>query len=906
MMTSNLNLRSTPQRRASVARGSSVEPAPPQNPQHNLLQQQDFTPRRSSRLAVRTQIIPSTTSNNIAKAFNDFVEKKSPLVAYRDETSNEGDLGRRYSSPAPRKSSLVQSKPRPKTDVFSPQPRKVSFDASIADSGDEDEEEFNDENIAPSVNKLQNMPRSSPFKALQTMFSLGQPSPTTGLRHKEVEEDDEEEDQDFEDEEQSAEEEEEEEMEAAIYGVGQQRVGTTFGQLSDSELQQLPMEVIDDEEEVTEPSSFLVRLVDSIKSTRIFQLLRPFIAALGATMATLAWIAFGSITVIGNGLIVWPLRMVFSLAFNLLSSMFSVVGQIFRRRLLVYVGLVGLIAYIGFSRPHHLSGAATSAIHQWNWEWLRVPDLSAIRTPTPLVADMIERISSMLPNSSQPSNEEPVPLPQRSDEEPVPISAPEEVVTLDSSYRAEIADRLSQIEASVAHLLSGNPQLQNNIKELYDMLNAAHTEVKVVSEAVAQGQVDTAALKARVDTLVIQDVDSNSIQPAPQLIKVLEEHFPAKLNMADAIKVVRADIKAEITETRKVHDDAHHVMETELQSLKQSVEEGNQKLRIELTDEVVPKQIETALSQQRLQIEVIKEEVKQSVVAELEAWLPPPTPESRDEESEAPAPPPTPEVDLDKINNIVESTVYKYYSADVLAKPDYALESAGARVLPAFTSPTYAAPSQGNSVVLSMRKIFGLSLGNRVKPPQTVLRPNMHTGECWAMEGASGHLGIRLATSIIPTAFTIEHIPQEVALDVDHGLPSAPRDIEIWAIFSVPLFKDLNLDEDIVREFPLQKSTQSNQASSTSPATDSSRGTAAKKPMRSLAVPPGVLLATHRYDPFPDSMRSIQTFPVREEVLKRLEGLGLRVRDVLVRVKNNHGNPGWTCLYRVRAHGYEL
>ena len=53
----------------------------------------------------------------------------------------------------------------------------------------------------------------------------------------------------------------------------------------------------------------------------------------------------------------------------------------------------------------------------------------------------------------------------------------------------------------------------------------------------------------------------------------------------------------------------------------------------------------------------------------------------------------------------------------------------------------------------------------------------MHPGQCWAFKGTEGYLVIQLSGWIIPTAFTMEHIPK--ALSADGKIDSAPKDFTV-------------------------------------------------------------------------------------------------------------------------------
>ncbi|KAI8326279.1 hypothetical protein GQ54DRAFT_253252 [Martensiomyces pterosporus] len=111
------------------------------------------------------------------------------------------------------------------------------------------------------------------------------------------------------------------------------------------------------------------------------------------------------------------------------------------------------------------------------------------------------------------------------------------------------------------------------------------------------------------------------------------------------------------------------------------------------------------------------------------------------------------------------------YASDRLGKTDFALFSAGARVIPGLTSPTFEPPVRGLAQKL-WRKLGMISS----HPPAAILDPNTHVGECWPMRGSSGQVAIHLAQPVDVTEFGVEHVAKSVAID----WRSAPRQIEVW------------------------------------------------------------------------------------------------------------------------------
>ncbi|XP_076074097.1 uncharacterized protein LOC143045464 isoform X1 [Mytilus galloprovincialis] len=124
------------------------------------------------------------------------------------------------------------------------------------------------------------------------------------------------------------------------------------------------------------------------------------------------------------------------------------------------------------------------------------------------------------------------------------------------------------------------------------------------------------------------------------------------------------------------------------------------------------------------------------------------------------------------VQRIVEAALLKY-SADKLALPDFALESAGGSVVSTRCSHTYHRKTAQYS-------ILGIPLWYVSNSPRTVIQPEIYPGSCWAFQGAQGYLVIELSTVINPTAFTLEHIPKSVT--PDGKITSAPKDFHVLGL----------------------------------------------------------------------------------------------------------------------------
>ncbi|KAI0684238.1 UNC-like C-terminal-domain-containing protein, partial [Cerioporus squamosus] len=192
----------------------------------------------------------------------------------------------------------------------------------------------------------------------------------------------------------------------------------------------------------------------------------------------------------------------------------------------------------------------------------------------------------------------------------------------------------------------------------------------------------------------------------------------------------------------------------------------------------------------------------------------------------------------------LERDIQLFRHLDVVGEPDYALWSAGGRIVRQLTSETYIPDlawwmRPWNSQIIVPR------------PPEVALAPDIQAGSCWPMRKNHGSLGVRLAEEIVPHAITIDHLAMQLSFRND----TAPRGIEIWGL--------------------------------------QARGRAQK----TGTLPDFVLLGHLTYDihaPLP-----VQTFNLSREVTE----LHLGMETLLFILEDNWGNDAYTCIYRVRVHG---
>ncbi|XP_064635667.1 SUN domain-containing protein 1-like [Lineus longissimus] len=175
------------------------------------------------------------------------------------------------------------------------------------------------------------------------------------------------------------------------------------------------------------------------------------------------------------------------------------------------------------------------------------------------------------------------------------------------------------------------------------------------------------------------------------------------------------------------------------------------------------------------------------------------------------------------------------FMADKTGMVDYALESAGGCVVSTRCSEDYKTGT-------AQYQIFGIPIYYGSNSPRSVIQPEVHPGNCWAFKGHNGYLVIQLSQTIIPTSFSLEHIPK--ALSPTGHIDSAPKDFSVWGLKS---------------EHDLE----------------------------------GQELGNFTYN---DDGPPIQFFSIEPRNIKPTPIIELKIHS-------NHGNKDYTCLYRFRVHG---
>ncbi|XP_047418852.1 SUN domain-containing protein 3 [Sciurus carolinensis] len=188
----------------------------------------------------------------------------------------------------------------------------------------------------------------------------------------------------------------------------------------------------------------------------------------------------------------------------------------------------------------------------------------------------------------------------------------------------------------------------------------------------------------------------------------------------------------------------------------------------------------------------------------------------------------------EEMSNLVHY-VLKKLRGDMVQMADYALKSAGASIIEAGTSESY----KNNKAKLYWH---GIGFLNYEMPPDIILQPDVHPGKCWAFPGSQGHILIKLARKIIPTAVTMEHISEKVS--PSGNISSAPKEFSVYGIA-----KKCEGEEVFLGQFTYNKTET-----------------------------------------------TVQTFELQHEVSEPLLCVNLKILS-------NWGHPKYTCLYRFRVHG---
>ena len=199
---------------------------------------------------------------------------------------------------------------------------------------------------------------------------------------------------------------------------------------------------------------------------------------------------------------------------------------------------------------------------------------------------------------------------------------------------------------------------------------------------------------------------------------------------------------------------------------------------------------------------------------------------------------------------------------DILMKSvNYFSAPLGAVVNPYYTSTSYQ--KEQPTLWATIWSCMPLSSVPTAHPAVVALERWDEVGDCWCAAASSdrgkAQLAVLMPRSIVPTSFTVEHMPSQGTYDIG----AAPKELEVWVH---------------------------------APAFDASPDKVAALPRCSGAPPADdyICIGKGRYDVH--ASNHVQNFPL-------YAGADVGpVRSAIIRVINNWGRD-WTCLYRVRMHG---
>ncbi|XP_075213924.1 klaroid protein-like [Lycorma delicatula] len=176
---------------------------------------------------------------------------------------------------------------------------------------------------------------------------------------------------------------------------------------------------------------------------------------------------------------------------------------------------------------------------------------------------------------------------------------------------------------------------------------------------------------------------------------------------------------------------------------------------------------------------------------------------------------------------------------------DYALEMAGGSIIDTPDTTTY----EPTAVTVTL---FGIpAWKHMVSHPRLIIQGSiLQPGQCWAFHGNEGKVLIKLASPIKVSSVTVEHFPADL-LPGDNAIQSAPRYFTVTGLTDC---SDCSEKGEMAMDLGCFEYSKS------------------------------------------DSAR--QTFYVHQEVLMRMKP----VQKVLFHFKSNHGNPYYTCVYRIKVH----
>ena len=216
------------------------------------------------------------------------------------------------------------------------------------------------------------------------------------------------------------------------------------------------------------------------------------------------------------------------------------------------------------------------------------------------------------------------------------------------------------------------------------------------------------------------------------------------------------------------------------------------------------------------------------------------------------------------------------YSHHISKLADYASHAGGGFIDPERTSETYE-KHPPNTFVNWAHWMLGTP--SRIpKPGRVISSVARKPGNCWPFAGKTGNLGVILREPVYVTGMTLEHMEWERCSVRD----AAPKFVTFWARIMEP--------EKYYKKAVLEASKALGERPGLVQAAKVS------KPMYDY-----VKVGKFEYE-FTESSPPDQTFWIPMDMRR----LNITSDKVLMHFYDNHGNPNYTCIYRVKVHGEPL
>ncbi|OLL24411.1 Spindle pole body-associated protein sad1 [Neolecta irregularis DAH-3] len=397
--------------------------------------------------------------------------------------------------------------------------------------------------------------------------------------------------------------------------------------------------------------------------------------------------------------------------------------------------------------------------------------------------------------------------------------------------------------------------LQNRLHSLRGDLQQIQTEMKQISSGqYIQEQALKVVEKYLPQQLAVKmNPKTRKLDVVPEFWNHLKSLFPTRQEMESRISEGISSISISDSSDIKVPSWGEFLKNNE-HAIKQMIQISEEELLRKANDDgmIVSKAVFMDILSDRM---AQTQSSFQSILLDLQKRLDEEIANSSNERSNIS------ELTTAAIENLVQSALLKYTS-DTVAKTDFALYTAGGRINPFLTSPTWRTRPRK-----FLEKLVSpvIDLSQHGHPPAIAIDSDNAPGQCWAMPGHFGYLGLRLSQTIYVSDITVDHIHPDIATNIE----SAPKEMEFWVEVD-----DLRLRSQI-REFTGDE----------------------QEPPFGQWGGKYVKLLDFTYDVQKGQVAQTFTIPI---AIKRMN---IPVRDVIFRVTNNSGLEKYTCLYRVRVHG---